>query len=138
MQKNIRESFSQFLHLLHRSIRLHNRILTEARDCKHSQKYLSDNLRVHLSINSFFHRRFKKSLSHIAHYKELTLSMNKNCIIIPPTANKTKFNMVELNQLLLEFEAHLNGDAVTEEWKKPRDSWMSQVSAAIDEKQLRS
>jgi hypothetical protein len=110
--------------------------LTETRDCKHSPKYLSDNLRIPVSINSFFHRRLKKSLSHIAHYKEPRILMNKTCIIIAPTANKTKFNMVELNQLLLEFEAHLNGDAVTEEWKKPRDSWMSEVSAAIDEKQL--
>jgi len=83
-----------------------------------------------------FHRRFQKSLSHIAPYKKPTLSINKICTKIAQTANKTKFNMVELNQLLLEFQAHLNRDAVTEEWKERRDCWMSEVSAASDEKHL--
>jgi hypothetical protein len=44
--------------------------------------------------------------------------------------------MVELNQLLLEFQAHLSRDAVTQEWKERRDCWMSEVSAASDEKHI--
>ena len=44
--------------------------------------------------------------------------------------------MVELNQLLLEFEANLKWDVVTEEWEERRDGWVSEVAEAIDQQQL--
>jgi hypothetical protein len=71
----------------------------------------------------------------INHYKNLTLFLNKSCKIAQ-TAKNTTLTMVELNQLLLEFEANLEWEAVTAEWKERRDDWVSEVSAAIDEKQL--
>lgn len=44
--------------------------------------------------------------------------------------------MVELNQLLLEFESNITWESVTQEWKERRDSWVSDVQAAVEPSQL--
>jgi 7,8-dihydro-6-hydroxymethylpterin-pyrophosphokinase len=63
--------------------------------------------------------------------------LKKKCIIFLAQNGKNKtFNMVELNQLLLEFESNLTREAVTKEWKERRDSWVREVQAAVEPSQL--
>ena len=40
--------------------------------------------------------------------------------------------MVELNQLLLEFEKNLKSEGVKKEWKERRESWVSDVAASVN------